>query len=68
MAEQGVEGAAADLAAVDQVEKGLVVLQVSKALIPAVTLDAAQLLALDFGDDLGSAVGELLIRRELTES
>ena len=65
--EQGVEGRAADLAAVVHVKVGIIVLDVSKALVPAFLFHAAQLFALDLGDDGSASVGERLVGRQLRQ-
>ena len=65
VAEEGVEGRAADLAAVDHVEEALVLLDVSKPLVPFRLFDAGQLLALDLGDQRLGGVRERLGRVDL---
>ena len=56
---QGVESAARQLALVLQVEVGVVCLDVGEAAPPFGLFNAAELFALDFGDDFGGLIGVL---------
>ena len=59
-----VERRPADLAAVDQVEEAVFVLDVGEPLIPLPPLQPAQLLAGDLGDDVVRVLGEEGLRRQ----
>ena len=65
MAINRVKGGAAQLAAVADVEKRVVVQDVGEAFVPVRLFNATKLLTLNLGHDLGRLVGKHLGRRQL---